>query len=648
MLLKGRKVHLLVILFIVDEILGFSYNRPSLSSDSQWNPNGTTIVNETMIGTNVFDLFIDENNTIYISNDRNGQILIFAQGNVSLIGNISMNLQNSSSLFVTKEEKIYVDTFYSSNASVVSEIEANSSSSIVNSILRMNICYQCFDIFVSENQTLLCSLSQQHQIISTSLLNQWDYLSTVAGTGSEGSTLTTLRYPHGIFLDENNSSLFVADCGNDRIQKFYFGSFQGETILSNQAFQLNCPSGITLDNQGFIFVVDSNNHRIVGQNSNGFRCLIGCNQSAGSNPNQLGFPTSLHFDSFGNLFVVDQQNHRIQKFDLIIYPRQWKLTGNMNVARFSHTTSILSNGKVLVTGGNSSTVSLNSAELYEVSTGNWTMTGNMSVARYRHTASILSDGKVLVTGGENGGIYLNSAELYDPSTSNWTRTGSMSIARDLHRASLLSDGKILVTGGETNGVAYINSAELYDPIAGNWTKTGDMNVARELHTVSVLSNGKVLVTGGYNGGTLNSAELYDPLTGNWTMIGYMNVTRYRHTASMLSDGKVLITGGYNGGTLNSAELYDPLTGNWTMTGYMSVPRCQHTASTLSDGKVLVTGGWSVAAYVNSAELYDPLTGNWTTAGNMSVARGYHAASVLSNKTILVTGGCCSLNSAELY
>ncbi|CAF1665264.1 unnamed protein product, partial [Adineta ricciae] len=221
MSVQHTKVHLLILLFILDEVAGYSYNRPSLSSDSQWNPNGTTIVNETMIGTSLFDLFIDENNTIYISNEQKQQIVIFVEGNVSWMRNISMNLKNSSSLFVTNEEKIYVDTFYSSNVSVVSQIEVNSSWR-VSSILRMNFCEQCFDIFVSENQTLFCSLSEQHQIISKSLLNRWNHLKIVAGTGSEGSTSTTLRNPRGIFLDENNSTLFVADCGNNRIQKFRF------------------------------------------------------------------------------------------------------------------------------------------------------------------------------------------------------------------------------------------------------------------------------------------------------------------------------------------------------------------------------------------------------------------------------------------
>ena len=115
----------------------------------------------------------------------------------------------------------------------------------------------------------------------------------------------------------------------------------------------------------------------------------------------------------------------------------------------------------------------------------------MNNERQLHAASVLSDGRVLVTGGLSNYAYLNSAELYNPSTGICTVTGSMNNPRIYYTASVLFDGRVLVTGGNNNGA--LNSVELYNLSTGLWTTTSSMSIARQLHTASVLSDGRVLV-----------------------------------------------------------------------------------------------------------------------------------------------------------
>ena len=93
------------------------------------------------------------------------------------------------------------------------------------------------------------------------------------------------------------------------------------------------------------------------------------------------------------------------------------------------------------------------------------VTGGMNTGRQYHTASVLGNGSVLVSGGYNGG-YLNSAELYDPSTGVWRVTGGMNTGRKYHTASVLGNGTVLVSGG--NNGSYLNSAELYDQLKINY------------------------------------------------------------------------------------------------------------------------------------------------------------------------------------
>ena len=95
----------------------------------------------------------------------------------------------------------------------------------------------------------------------------------------------------------------------------------------------------------------------------------------------------------------------------------WTTTGALNTGRYYHTATLLPNGKVMVTGGNGSygiSSILASAELYDPATGSWTTTGSLNTARQWHTATLLTNGKILVTGGQSSsGSTLASAELFD-------------------------------------------------------------------------------------------------------------------------------------------------------------------------------------------------------------------------------------------
>ena len=120
----------------------------------------------------------------------------------------------------------------------------------------------------------------------------------------------------------------------------------------------------------------------------------------------------------------------------------------------------------------------------------WSVTGGLNTSRFGHTATLLRNGKVLVAGGHSHGRNdgtgdLNSAELYDPTSGTWSETGSLNKLRGTFRATILADGNVLVVG-------YIDDrqivAEIYDSISGTWSVTGTPS---DLHNLVLLPNGKV-------------------------------------------------------------------------------------------------------------------------------------------------------------
>ncbi len=170
-------------------------------------------------------------------------------------------------------------------------------------------------------------------------------ITTVAGNGEGGGVLhegfsgdggpateASLGLPSGVFVD-GNSNIYIADFFNNRIRKVNAegiidtvagngdAGFAGDDTLAIEA-SLNAPNGVVKDNNGNIFVADTENHRIRMVNAEGEISTVAGNGNANFSGDDghakeasLNTPKGVAIDNNGNLYIADQINHRIRKVD---------------------------------------------------------------------------------------------------------------------------------------------------------------------------------------------------------------------------------------------------------------------------------------------------------------------------------------------
>ncbi len=292
-------------------VIAISFNQPKFCPSATWNATGITFANNNTVGAYPDGIFININNTVFVANHQNSLIQVWFEGNINATTITARTNSDPYSIFVTITDDIYINN---NNNNTVDKWTFNSTSNFST----LNVGGQCFGLFIDSNNSLYCSLSSNNQVIKRSL-NSSDYqLTIVAGTNTScpGFLLNMLYNPQGIYVDIN-FNLYVADSRNNRIQLFQSGQLNATTIAGNGApgtIMLNNPTDVVLDADGYVFIVDNYNSRIIVSGPNGFRCIVGCSGTAGSLSNQLSWPQAMAFDSYGNIFVTDYNNNRIQKF----------------------------------------------------------------------------------------------------------------------------------------------------------------------------------------------------------------------------------------------------------------------------------------------------------------------------------------------
>jgi DNA-binding beta-propeller fold protein YncE len=141
-------------------------------------------------------------------------------------------------------------------------------------------------------------------------MRKWDQENESEADRAEGG----FYRPRGVAVD-SDGYVYVADTGNNRVQKFdgngtFIVQWGGPGIRQGQFKQ---PSGIAVDSRGYVYVADTGNNRIQKFDRHG--AFVSQWGGLGKEDGQFNFPVAVATDRYRNVYVADTENNRVQIFE---------------------------------------------------------------------------------------------------------------------------------------------------------------------------------------------------------------------------------------------------------------------------------------------------------------------------------------------
>jgi sugar lactone lactonase YvrE len=185
----------------------------------------------------------------------------------------------------------------------------------------------------------------------------------VAGGKRWGNDLSHLNFPSGIYIDDDDETIYIADYSNHRIMEWKSGAKSGQVVagegepsgrterlrnpvevlydkatdsfiiadegnkrvvlwprqpdLNVQILAANVdPWGITVDHEGYLYVCDHKKHEVkrwkLGEP---IGTVVAGGNGKGPRLKQLSLPTCIFVDKEQSVYVSDWANHRIVKWE---------------------------------------------------------------------------------------------------------------------------------------------------------------------------------------------------------------------------------------------------------------------------------------------------------------------------------------------
>lgn len=226
---------------------------------------------------------------------------------------------------------------------------------------------------------------------------------------------------------------------------------------------------------------------------------------------------------------------------------------NMLVERSRHTATLIKSDEVLLVGGNIDFKDkvTDSWQVLNTKSGLNVQTGLLNKARYRHKDQLLSNGDVLVIGGENLSDSIDDIEIFNNSTRTFSLTAKLKESRSYHSVIYFDDNNIYIIGG-INKVKgkdlYLSSIERYDKSRNVSEIVAYLDEPRAHINAKKISDKEILLCGGVNGNTnprqhLSDCSVFDIESKKISFFANLTKPRIYSTADLTSDGQFLLCGG---------------------------------------------------------------------------------------------------------
>jgi N-acetylneuraminic acid mutarotase len=248
------------------------------------------------------------------------------------------------------------------------------------------------------------------------------------------------------------------------------------------------------------------------------------------------------------------QSNKVYQYD--IATNSWIILSDLPNAlgREQMQATLMNDTIILLTGGISTISSAleypTTNYLYNTNTNTFSIAGNLPFGLINQTSTLLSNGEVLITGGFDGNQARSEVYVFNLQNGWRTLSSSLSVPVSSHRA-LLVNGKVYIYGGFNIPLfEFSDKLDVYDPAqdAVSPLTTGPL-ASSEFAMVSF--NSTILIAGGSrilsnsSFGVTNEAYLYNINNNTFTTVVNMPSTRGGMGISELGNtGKFIFSGGH--------------------------------------------------------------------------------------------------------